>query len=319
MRALLLLFFLICAAAGTLFACGYRLYRRYPQPLMTSYLLFLSAWCAFGVFGFFASVLAPALLPAESGRLLGVLHLVLLLPLLVGMLFFFCRFVARIAGTDLPRGFRRAFVFLAAALFLAVLLSSLTMLWRPDLDNPLLRLPILRLVKDVILAGAILWLGRRSLRQPNERRRGLVALTAALAAWFVTSEIGLMGLWPMRDPLTPHLATLAALFGMQGLVLLPLRRILAEDAAARRPAGGATAERRTILAGYGLSRRETEVAELLLIGLSNRQIEDKLFISLDTVKKHIYNIYRKTGARSRVQFVRLVEYGGAPDEGRSAL
>ena len=40
-------------------------------------------------------------------------------------------------------------------------------------------------------------------------------------------------------------------------------------------------------------------------GLSNQEISDKVVISVSTVKKHIYNIYNKTGVSSRGQLISL--------------
>jgi len=55
------------------------------------------------------------------------------------------------------------------------------------------------------------------------------------------------------------------------------------------------------LAPLGLSVREIEVVELVLKGLSNKEIASRLFISTETVKKHAYNVYRKLGVQNRVQ------------------
>ena len=57
---------------------------------------------------------------------------------------------------------------------------------------------------------------------------------------------------------------------------------------------------------YGISRREREIAELVLQGLRNREIERKLIISPHTVKNHIYRLYKKVGVTNRAQFVRLL-------------
>jgi DNA-binding CsgD family transcriptional regulator len=62
--------------------------------------------------------------------------------------------------------------------------------------------------------------------------------------------------------------------------------------------------------GFDLSPREAEVAALVVEGRSNKEIGETLFISLDTVKRHITNVYRKTGARNRVQLARLLRGGG---------
>ncbi|MBA2610067.1 MAG: response regulator transcription factor [Actinobacteria bacterium] len=53
----------------------------------------------------------------------------------------------------------------------------------------------------------------------------------------------------------------------------------------------------------GLSRREGEVMKLLARGLSNREIADLLIIGLETVKTHAHAIYRKLGARNRVDVI----------------
>lgn len=52
-----------------------------------------------------------------------------------------------------------------------------------------------------------------------------------------------------------------------------------------------------------LSKRETEILELLAKGLQNKEVAAQLFISDATVKKHIENIYSKLQLRSRVELV----------------
>jgi pimeloyl-ACP methyl ester carboxylesterase/DNA-binding CsgD family transcriptional regulator len=51
----------------------------------------------------------------------------------------------------------------------------------------------------------------------------------------------------------------------------------------------------------GLSQREVEVLRLLAAGRSNQQIADELVISLNTVRRHVSNIFDKTGAANRAQ------------------
>ncbi|WP_287155659.1 response regulator transcription factor [Candidatus Solincola tengchongensis] len=54
---------------------------------------------------------------------------------------------------------------------------------------------------------------------------------------------------------------------------------------------------------YGLSERELEILQLLGDGLSNKEISDRLFISIQTVKTHITHIFEKLGVKDRTEAV----------------
>jgi DNA-binding NarL/FixJ family response regulator len=58
------------------------------------------------------------------------------------------------------------------------------------------------------------------------------------------------------------------------------------------------------LLNSGLSRREAEILVLMHDGLSNQQIADKLFISENTIKKHISNIFVKLQVERRTEAVK---------------
>lgn len=57
---------------------------------------------------------------------------------------------------------------------------------------------------------------------------------------------------------------------------------------------------------YKISKREREIAELILLGKSNREIQNQLYISLNTVKNHIYHLYQKIGVNSRGQLIHFI-------------
>ena len=56
---------------------------------------------------------------------------------------------------------------------------------------------------------------------------------------------------------------------------------------------------------YGLSDREKEVLALLVEGLSNAQVAERLVISLATAKFHVRGILTKLGAASRTEAVAI--------------
>ncbi len=57
---------------------------------------------------------------------------------------------------------------------------------------------------------------------------------------------------------------------------------------------------------YYLTKREEMVLRLLMKGVESEIIGEELAISLNTVKKHILNIYRKLGINNRVQLFKLI-------------
>ena len=53
-----------------------------------------------------------------------------------------------------------------------------------------------------------------------------------------------------------------------------------------------------------LTPKEIEILLLLIEGKPNKQISDDLYISLETTKKHIQNIYKKLGINCKIEAFR---------------
>lgn len=53
----------------------------------------------------------------------------------------------------------------------------------------------------------------------------------------------------------------------------------------------------------GISKREWEVLVLMSEGLSNQEIADKLFVSLNTIKTHSSNLFLKLDVKRRTQAI----------------
>ncbi|HKW06824.1 MAG TPA: helix-turn-helix transcriptional regulator [Candidatus Dormibacteraeota bacterium] len=54
-----------------------------------------------------------------------------------------------------------------------------------------------------------------------------------------------------------------------------------------------------------LSRRERQVLDQIQLGLTNRQIATRLFVSTNTVNKHVRQVLRKLAVGNRVQAAML--------------
>lgn len=58
-----------------------------------------------------------------------------------------------------------------------------------------------------------------------------------------------------------------------------------------------------------LTTREKEIITYIYKGLSNKEIAEDLFISPNTVKNHIYNIYKKLEIKNKVELIKLIDRG----------
>jgi NarL family two-component system response regulator LiaR len=61
----------------------------------------------------------------------------------------------------------------------------------------------------------------------------------------------------------------------------------------------------TKLESLGITPRELEILELIALGLSNKEIAARAFVSENTVKTHSSRVFDKLGARRRTQAVQL--------------
>ena len=67
--------------------------------------------------------------------------------------------------------------------------------------------------------------------------------------------------------------------------------------------GSETEQRTPPWSSYGLTPRETEALKLLVDGMTDKAIARELGIAAITVRLHLHNVFRKLGARNRVDAV----------------
>lgn len=68
--------------------------------------------------------------------------------------------------------------------------------------------------------------------------------------------------------------------------------------------------RRSVPEGPELTERETQTLQALAQGLSNQEIAKTLWVTQQTVKFHLTNVYRKLGAKNRTQATRIAQQLG---------
>lgn len=113
-----------------------------------------------------------------------------------------------------------------------------------------------------------------------------------------------MGAMLLAAEASAHAAVAHARRGKRGKELLASSR--AQRLVVQCCADARTPAIESIVQPVQLTAREADIAALLADGMSNRQIADRLAISLRTVEGHIYRIYSKLAIEHRDDLVRLI-------------
>ena len=151
----------------------------------------------------------------------------------------------------------------------------------PKGQRGLIRLALVLLsCKDVYLSGMKRWIFIYSLA---------LALGAFLLSWLEYQYLVRV------FPLEIYLGLIAALFTGVGIWL--------GNRLTRKKEPAPFEVNTKALNTLGISQREQEVLALLANGQSNQQIADSLFVSINTIKTHIKNLYAKLEVSSRTQAV----------------
>ncbi len=121
-------------------------------------------------------------------------------------------------------------------------------------------------------------------------------ITALLMLFWVASVYHIYGNWS-EDILVVGFSMLFLIIG----IILSRKLFVRTKIITRQKPLAINAEQ---LLNSGLSKREAEILLLMHDGLSNQQIADKLFISENTIKKHISNIFQKLQVERRTEAVK---------------
>jgi DNA-binding CsgD family transcriptional regulator len=307
-RGLLIGYFFLAAVLAALpVLAAFRLRDQFRQPWLSPYVAYLAAWGAVVLLSVGQYMLLGTFLPESAWDQTSAATRPLFFIAFGVAMYFLGSFLSRLTGGGLSRGYTVAFVTTWGTA--AVVISAGGAIYG-DAPPPALglaaRLSVV-VLKFGLTYGWILYalLAIRRMDDPLDRigLRRFVLLQGAgflafdLAVRDVTRLIGL----PVSD-----VAISLVQAGANYPALLWMRRFLARRALAR-PAEPRPADLKPQLVSLGLSAREADVVELLLSGLSHKEIGERLFIAPETVKKHTYNAHRKLGVQNRVQLSYFVQ------------
>ena len=303
MQPVIIIVFIFCAAlaAGSILLVS-RLMKEYPLPFIRSlfyHIIFIFAFGFYGIWGqFIIAGVAGSRLTPELISSVSVISLLLGLPFLVFGWLMLLRFAAESSG----RGFKTLYTSAFLLLNFGVIISLGILAGDKAYDDTL---PLIKqyYAAAVILfsIAALLLIFRKGVSRLDKNDRSI--LSAIIVSGALLQAAVLLFL--------PHTALTALLFVFLlfgTTALIPVMLTYKADIKSPRindtlplPAGI-----EDFFIKSEISPREAEIIREICNGLSNQEIADKLFISLQTVKDHTSRIYSKTNVRNRMQLMTMV-------------
>lgn len=283
---------------------GVRLFRRWPSSSTLSYLLYLTLW-NFQVVYTTAFLLYVRYLP-KTGRLGFILfNAVFLIPIHTGAAILYADFIWKRLGRRLAWAAKT----LLAAPFLVVLVTYgrqtvLRLTQDPAPFSFQVSAPLsIRIMVLVVIGFSVAGILITGKERDANRKKGVMPIAGLTAAGMI------IGFLLMGGNYTSFLSYI--LYGFIGLATNVPAFIVLAILTRRGYSGsggrGVPASRlKEIGERFGLSDREHEILARVYRGQLNKEIARDLHISLDTVKKHVYNIFKKTGVHNRLQLFLLV-------------
>jgi DNA-binding CsgD family transcriptional regulator len=308
---------LLLGAAAISLAWG--LQRRYRLAHLSSYLYFQIFITVFGLYGLSGRLIARTMLiergtSYQTVEAIGHFFFFLGLPFFILAWYMFLRLCREIAGRSLSRRITLGYLLLLAGVFVGYGTALLVANVSAFSDRQYAVLSSAQVygsvaIETVMLISGLAYLLTKAKAEDHKVRR---ALRAFGLIWLVAYGASLV-LWPFSE--RPGLFSVAHIFTFSLANLLPLlywRGQLGKiyPAPSLQPTSPIALER--FMVRYKITKREEEVIRELCSGKSNKEISESLFISLQTVKDHVYRVYQKTDVRNRVQLINLIQ--GYKDE-----
>lgn len=299
--SLVIFVFSAAMAAGSILLVT-RMLEEYPLPFLKSLFyhnLFISAFGFYGIWGQFIIVaLAGSRLDPALYSTISVISLLLGLPFLVFGWMMLIRFAAEAAGLRPGKFFTLLFLIVNFGI-----IAALGMVLREmEFDDAL---PLFRyyytaaaLIYALIASFTLL---KGNSDSPSAKDRFIIALIVSGGA--IAQALVLV--------LIPHSAWMALAFVFLLFATITMISLWLSYRTDLKPVR--LPEPMPLPDGiedfislHEISPREAEIIREICNGLSNQEIADKLFISLQTVKDHTSRIYMKTNVRNRMQLMAIV-------------
>ncbi len=302
-----LIFVLFFFLAGFAVLLAYRLFRHHRRSYLQTYTLHLAFWNGHALVLMMQYILGAVFLPPDKQTPLAMVTGPLFVLLLSLSLYFLVLFVTQLAGRTLPRAVPVFYLFACGLLLLTYALTVGKWSSSESATFPQIYSLLIGVLKiGTVLFSMIFLLFQARRIDDRLKRQYLRPIAWTYLGGFALFQLSVVGFIPVHR--LPSHDYVIAFFQLayHFPVLAILSRFLSRQAVARPPLHDHPNLEKH-LAELDISPREAEITRLILRGFSNKEIGDTLFISAETVKKHVTNIYRKLGIKNRLQLSYFIQ------------
>jgi len=309
-----IIFLSICAGSYAILVT-YQLNRKYRLSYLSTYLYFQIFISVFGLYGILGQAIAKRILQQQDSSFqtmetIGHFFSFLGIPFLMFAWYMFIRLSREIIEQKLSPAFNLGYFIGLAFVFFAngVVIALLNLLNSSDEQYALYSSAVIFLYIAIEILVLIIALPQLLIHAPrikDESKQKAIQIFAYLYLFVFGASLVVL-LLSTRN--RPFLAIYLLVF-LSGniLPLLHWKAYLSKHFIAPVLQITGALAMKQFLAAHKISKREVEVIQLLCDGKTNQEISDTLFISLQTVKDHIYRIFQKTDVKNRVQLINLIQ------------
>ena len=291
---------------------AYNLNNKYRFNYLISYEYFQILTIIFGVFGLLGTMIVRQVLRDFIIEVTLVETIVQLLPFLsvpflVAAWYMFIRLSAEMVNVSLSRIFTISYFLFQSIFFISYgfVILRFADLKDESIENATSVIKLTMIAMHAItLLISYYFLYFRGAGLKDKVHRGMVLYFGHINLF--VQVLGIILFYFTDRYVSISLVYLVIYFGGGILPLLFLGSRLKKDFNIRSGQEEDQLELSDLLFRHEISRREQEIIDKICEGLTNQQISDVLFISLQTVKDHSHNIYRKLGVKNRVQMVNMI-------------
>jgi len=309
-----IIFLSICAGSYAILI-AYQLNRKYRLSYLSTYLYFQIFINVFGLYGILGQVIAKRILQQQDSSFqtietIGHFFSFLGIPFLMFAWYMFIRLGREIIEKKLSRIFNLGYFGILALVFVVYGggIALLNLLNFRDEQYALYSSAIIFLYIAIEILVLIISLPQLLINVPkikDKRKQKAVQVFAYL--YLFVFGASLIVLFLATRNWTLSAVYLLVFLSGNLLPVLYWRAYLSKHFIAPVLQIAGVQAMRQFLAEHKISKREEEVIQLLCDGKTNQEISETLFISLQTVKDHIYRIFQKTDVKNRVQLINLIQ------------